>query len=229
MHDVVHHELRAAILECWRTEASSSQSTATSLKAFADSKPGWELIVRMSEEIVRKYVATPDGLSQARAKPEAERDQQFENQSIRNRDYLLYVDLCNAINSGDVGRVEASFLPWIYMFCGSGKHKYASQIGRFMRNLHDVYPPDLRWRSYLRSVWDTQSARCSHIIRMNILCNPTGKPNAFRAVDWLVERNNLYTKVSRFVRDTHLVCMGIWSRRWRLTTWERVMDAAMRT
>jgi hypothetical protein len=31
---------------------------------------------------------------------------------------------------------------------------------------------------------------------MNMLCNPTGKPNAFRPVDWLVERNNLYTKVS---------------------------------
>lgn len=33
------------------------------------------------------------------------------------------------------------------------------------------------------------------IIRMNWLCNPTGKPGAFRGVDWLVERNNLYTKV----------------------------------
>ncbi|KAG1739267.1 hypothetical protein EDB19DRAFT_1635903, partial [Suillus lakei] len=33
------------------------------------------------------------------------------------------------------------------------------------------------------------------IVRMNLLCNPTGKPFAFRAVDWVVERNNLYTKV----------------------------------
>ncbi|EGO22084.1 hypothetical protein SERLADRAFT_350623, partial [Serpula lacrymans var. lacrymans S7.9] len=32
-------------------------------------------------------------------------------------------------------------------------------------------------------------------IQMNLLCNPTGKANKFRAVDWLVERNNLYTKV----------------------------------
>ncbi|EGO30864.1 hypothetical protein SERLADRAFT_344304, partial [Serpula lacrymans var. lacrymans S7.9] len=35
----------------------------------------------------------------------------------------------------------------------------------------------------------------SRIIRMNLLCNPTGKVDAFRAMDWLVERNNLYTKV----------------------------------
>ncbi|KAG1754913.1 uncharacterized protein EDB91DRAFT_1042621, partial [Suillus paluster] len=33
------------------------------------------------------------------------------------------------------------------------------------------------------------------IVRTNLLCNPTGKPLAFRAVDWVVKRNNLYTKV----------------------------------
>lgn len=30
---------------------------------------------------------------------------------------------------------------------------------------------------------------------MNWLCNPTGKAHSFRAVDWVLERNNLYTKV----------------------------------
>ena len=144
MHDVVHHQLRAAILECWRTEASRSQPEVTTLKQFADSKPEWDSIVRISEEIVRKYVGTTHGLTKSYAKPESERDQQFENQSLCNWDYLLYVDLCNAINSGDIGRVEASFLPWIYFFSGTGKHKYASQLARFVRNLHDVYPPDLR-------------------------------------------------------------------------------------
>ncbi|KAF9817385.1 hypothetical protein IEO21_03526 [Rhodonia placenta] len=32
-------------------------------------------------------------------------------------------------------------------------------------------------------------------IRMNILCNPTGQKNTFRAIDWWVEHNNLYIKV----------------------------------
>ena len=31
---------------------------------------------------------------------------------------------------------------------------------------------------------------------MNILCNPTGKAGEFRALDWVVEHNNLYIKVS---------------------------------
>lgn len=29
----------------------------------------------------------------------------------------------------------------------------------------------------------------------NWLCNPTGKADGFRGYDWLMERNNLYTKV----------------------------------
>jgi hypothetical protein len=31
---------------------------------------------------------------------------------------------------------------------------------------------------------------------MNMLANPTGKSGSFRAIDWIVEHNNLYTKVS---------------------------------
>ncbi|KAH9038083.1 hypothetical protein EDB85DRAFT_1888141 [Lactarius pseudohatsudake] len=156
MHDVVHYELRAAILECWREEASIQASAdSVSLKVFAETRPDWELITKMSEDIVRKYVATMEGLPKPRAKPESERDQQFENQALRNRDYLLYVDLCNAINVGDVGRVEASFLHWIYMFSGTGKHKYASQLARFLKNLHEVYPPNLSSRGMTEILADS--------------------------------------------------------------------------
>ncbi|KAH9015955.1 hypothetical protein EDB83DRAFT_2232606 [Lactarius deliciosus] len=61
MHDVVHHELRAVILECWRKESSrlvSADPESVSLKVFVETKPDWELIVKISEDIVRKYVAT---------------------------------------------------------------------------------------------------------------------------------------------------------------------------
>jgi hypothetical protein len=85
MHDVVHHKLHAAILECWWTEASHSQPAVTTLRQFAESKPKWDSIVKLSEEIVRMYVGTTDSLSKSYAKPEAKRDQQFENQSLCNR------------------------------------------------------------------------------------------------------------------------------------------------
>jgi hypothetical protein len=48
---------------------------------------------------------------------------------------------------------------------------------------------------------------------MNALCNPTGKSNVFWPVDWLVERNNLYMKVS-------LYCLRL-----PVLTWTQVIHA----
>ncbi|KAG1829034.1 hypothetical protein DFJ58DRAFT_719737 [Suillus subalutaceus] len=155
MHDVIHYDLHASILECWHLEAQSREPVEwQTLEKFGKSDLEWDQLMEMSEAIVNKYVATTDKLGDLRARPVSERDKQFENQ------------------------FEASFLPWIYIFCATGKHKYAAQINKFSMNLRSVYPQDL-----------------CRIIRLNLLCNPTGKPNAFRAVDWLVEQNNLCTKV----------------------------------
>ncbi|PPQ97757.1 hypothetical protein CVT26_001805 [Gymnopilus dilepis] len=178
MHDVIHHDIWAAMLDCWRLEAMARNSAWKSLEDFAKAKPNWELIVDMSEAIVRKYVATLPTISKERKKATEDRDQIFENQIIRNRDELLYLELSHAMNAGDIGRVEATFLPWIYMFRATGKHKYSTHMLQFMFNLRHVYSADL-----------------AQLIRMNWLCNPTGKPHKFRGVDWMVERNNLYTKV----------------------------------
>ncbi|KAG2084330.1 uncharacterized protein F5147DRAFT_748810 [Suillus discolor] len=178
VHDVVHHDIWASMLDCWRLEAESRNTEWSTLERFATSKPVWEDIINMSRVIVKKFIATTQDLDAAREQPPLQRDKRFENQTLRNRDELLYVDLCQAMNTGDIGHVEASFLPWIHMFKATGKHKYASQMSRFLTNLQFNYP-----------------AALSNIVRMNLLCNPTGKPFAFRAVDWVVERNNLYTKV----------------------------------
>lgn len=115
-----------------------------SLKAFAETKPGWELIEKMSEDIICKYIATMEGLLQVHRNLASERDQQFENQALWNCDFLLYVDLCDVINVGDVGCMEVSFLHWIYIFLSTGKHKYTLQLAIFLQNLHDIYPLDLR-------------------------------------------------------------------------------------
>ncbi|OBZ77632.1 hypothetical protein A0H81_02890 [Grifola frondosa] len=178
VHDVIHHDAWGSMLDCWRLEAEARNPEWTSLKIFSESKPSWDLITEMSESIVTKYVATTPKLSDLRDEPMQERDEQFENQCLWNRDELLYIELCHAMNAGDIGRVEASFIPWTYIFKATGKHKYASQILRFMKDLRDKYPTELR-----------------KIIRMNWLINPTGKLHACRGIDWLVERNNLYTKV----------------------------------
>ncbi|KIO00028.1 hypothetical protein M404DRAFT_153560 [Pisolithus tinctorius Marx 270] len=48
----------------------------------------------------------------------------------------------------------------------------------FLYNIHFVYPLGLR-----------------HAIHYHILVNPTGRPMKWRAVDWCVKLNNLFTKV----------------------------------
>ncbi|KAG2126360.1 uncharacterized protein EDB93DRAFT_1097117 [Suillus bovinus] len=178
MHEVIHHDLQASMLDCWRLEAQSQNREWTTLELFTASKPSWDTIVSISHTIVEKYVARTDTLDHTHEKPKEQWDRHFENQVLRNRDRSLYVDLCQAMNAGDIGRVEASFLPWIYLFKATGKHKYTIQILHFLTNLRYNYPIELR-----------------NIIRMNLLCNPMGKPLSFCPVDWLVERNNLYTKV----------------------------------
>ena len=178
MHEAVHHDLWASMLDCWRLAAQSQNPAWTTLELFSKASPSWDLIVQMSRIIVRTFVANSNGLDKARSKSATERDKRFENQTLRNRDELLYVDLCHSMNAGDIGRVEASFLPWIYIFKATGKHKYATHMTKFLVNLNYNYPATLQ-----------------DVIRKNLLCNPTGKPNGFRPVDWLVERNNLYTKV----------------------------------
>lgn len=47
-----------------------------------------------------------------------------------------------------------------------------------MTDVHFVYPDNLK-----------------QAVRYNWLCNPSGKQLGFRGVDWLLERNNLLTKV----------------------------------
>ncbi|KIM55070.1 hypothetical protein SCLCIDRAFT_17457 [Scleroderma citrinum Foug A] len=146
MHEVVHHDLWALILDCWQLEAQKWDRASTTLELFSKAKPSWMQITQMSHAIIHKY--------------------------------LLYVDLCHAMNAGDIGRVEASFLPWVYIFRATGKHKYATHMTKFLINMNFNYPTSL----------------CD-VIRRNLLCNPMGKENEFRTIDWLVERNNLYTKV----------------------------------
>ena len=68
MHDVIHHDIWASMLDCWRLEAISQNPEWTSLCTFADSKLSWDLIVEMSEAIVSKYVANMQSTSKARKK-----------------------------------------------------------------------------------------------------------------------------------------------------------------
>ena len=144
MHDAIHHDLQAAMLDYWQIEAHLKDPVWSTLEVFAESKPSWETVVSMSTTIAQKYIALPEDLCAIREEPCDNRDEVFENQTLWNRDGFLYLDLSYTMNTGDIGRVEALILPWIYIFKATRKHKYAQHMMRFLKELYDVYPEDLR-------------------------------------------------------------------------------------
>ena len=92
---------------------------------------------------MRKYVTDTRLTEERFADPEL-RDEQFENVRLRESYFLLYEELSRAMNAGDIGRVEDCFLPWVFIFKGCGKPKYAAQMICFLYNLYYVYPAPLR-------------------------------------------------------------------------------------
>src|SRR5260370_40249977 len=93
---------------------------------------------------------------------------------------MMYVLLAKALNNGAIGLMRDLLWVWVLMFHACGKHKYVTHVSKFLQDLQDTYP-----------------ARLSHTIEMHWLCNPTGTPDGFRGMDWWVELNKLYTKVSQ--------------------------------
>ncbi|EPQ58924.1 hypothetical protein GLOTRDRAFT_23636, partial [Gloeophyllum trabeum ATCC 11539] len=173
MHEVIQHVGIASRLDCWREQVHKLNHNIDSLEKWAAAKPTWEEIVTVSSHLVRNYVAGQE-LPTQRLRPGKVRDEQYENTLLKNQHCLLYEELTYAMNAGDIGRVEDCFMPWVFIFRACGKHKYATQMVKFLHDVHFVYPERLK-----------------RAIRMNILCNPKGKPHSFRGIDWWVEHNNL--------------------------------------
>jgi hypothetical protein len=141
MHEVIQHVGIVSRLDCWSVEARK-QGFET-LEDFAMSNPSWDELQKMSFQLAVDYVAGPD-MSSLRAGTEKSRDQVHENMLLRQQYFLLYEQMSYALNAGDIGRVETLFMPWMYIFQGCGKHKYAAEMKRYLENVHFIYPKGLR-------------------------------------------------------------------------------------
>ncbi|KAA1479733.1 hypothetical protein DENSPDRAFT_789531 [Dentipellis sp. KUC8613] len=178
MHEVIRHVGVGLRLDAWRIAAGRRNREVTSLEELAGTEPTLDTLREMALDLCDNYVAGNEAnIFEARLNPDAERDQQHENILLLHQIFLLYEELTYAMNAGDIGRVETVFQPWICIFKATGKHKYAAQMTRFLTDVHFRYPEGLR-----------------KAVRYNMLVNPTGREHQFRAVDWVVELNNLFTK-----------------------------------
>ncbi|KZT68528.1 hypothetical protein DAEQUDRAFT_711871 [Daedalea quercina L-15889] len=176
MHEVIRHVGIVSRLDCWREMVCKLERPFPNLESWAAAKPSWDEVEGIARKLVRTYLPGM-AYSTLRFRPPEIRDEVQENVLLQDQYFMYYEELSYAMDTGDIGRVETCFMPWVFIFKGCGKHKYATQMIRFLHDLYFVYPERLR-----------------RAIRMNILCNPSGKPFHFRAIDWWVEHNNLYTK-----------------------------------
>ncbi|KZT63807.1 hypothetical protein DAEQUDRAFT_719004 [Daedalea quercina L-15889] len=176
MHEVIRHVGIVSRLDCWREMVCKLERLFPNLESWAAAKPSWDEVEGITRKLVRTYLPGM-AYSTLHFRPPEIRDEVQENVLLQDQYFMYYEELSYAMDTGDIGRVETCFMPWVFIFKGCGKHKYATQMIWFLHDLYFVYPERLR-----------------HAIRMNILCNPSGKPFHFRAIDWWVEHNNLYTK-----------------------------------
>ncbi|KAJ3768390.1 hypothetical protein FB446DRAFT_792318 [Lentinula raphanica] len=177
MHDIIQQIGSVTRLDIWRIEVGKLDPSFTSLEKWAESKPTLESIWTIATHLAKEYVASGDKVADMREKSDEERDAVFENMLLRQQMFLLYEEISYAMNEGDIGRVETCFMPWIWIFQATGKHRYATFMRKYLRDVYTRFPEGLK-----------------RAVRMNILVNPTGKKGKFRGVDWVVELNNLYLK-----------------------------------
>lgn len=131
-------------LDSWRVEAGRENPARTSLESFAESVPSFEQLKEIADQLAVCYVGSGDNdIFEEHLRPISNWDQQKENIEWMHQYFLLYEELTWAMNAGDIGLVETVFPPWIYLFKATGKHKYASQMIKFLANVHFVYPKRL--------------------------------------------------------------------------------------
>lgn len=143
MHEVIQHVGIVGRLDCWRLEVEKRRNLA-SLEEFAESKPSWEDLQEMASRMCLEYVAGATDIEELRRKNSTQRDAQRENSILRHQHFLLYEEMSHALNAGDIGRVEACFMPWVFIFKGCGKHKYAAHMMKYLSDVHFVYPEGLK-------------------------------------------------------------------------------------
>ncbi|KAG8730921.1 hypothetical protein FRC10_002263, partial [Ceratobasidium sp. 414] len=169
-HSLIENVALSTITDAWRLVVEEKHGVS-----LQDWKPSWEEVVVVSHEVVSKHVAA---LSYQPSHPDNPTGDMVQDQvHLFNQHALLYLGITRAARYGDVQRVQ-DFLPiWTYMLRVVGKHKYARHLGRFYIYLNGGWPGSL-----------------SKVVQDNWLVNPTGKPDGFRGVDWIIERDNLFQK-----------------------------------
>lgn len=144
MHEVIQHVGIVSRLECWHAKLKQCPEKFQDLESFAKSGPGWELLQKLAHELAMEFIAGKN-LPELRERPQSERDIDLENLLLHQKYFMLYEEITYAMNTGEIGRIEACFMSWVFIFRSCGKHKYATYMMKYLHNVHFVYPKGLQY------------------------------------------------------------------------------------
>ena len=133
MHELIHQCGWARMLDCWHVEVNKRNPTCKNLDDYTQATPAWEDLVEISLYLASNYLD----------KPHAD-DLEFQNNLITLARLLQYIKLAHAMKHGDIGRVEATFLHWAFVFKGVRKHKYAAYLIKLMVDMKHIYLEPLK-------------------------------------------------------------------------------------
>ncbi|KAI0686262.1 hypothetical protein BC835DRAFT_1288480 [Cytidiella melzeri] len=148
------------LIVCQKDEIISLRTLLpTQLKAFAT-------------RIVDEYAST-SALVRHKMLPRQEQDNMLMHSILLCRDLLDYVDLDDAMKTGDVGRLEDLLPRLLFCFSGGPNSNYTIELLELLQALCHEWTEELK----------------SFVIRHCWLANTTGRKGAFLAFDMLQEHN----------------------------------------
>ncbi|KAH9902527.1 hypothetical protein C8Q73DRAFT_741902 [Cubamyces lactineus] len=138
-----------------------------------------EELMDLLERIFSQHVSRAAQAEMENA-PSGQRNEVRRQMAMFSADLLGYFDLREAMQVGDVGRMEDLLPTMLFRFAGGGSFKYATEVLELLHKLQSEWPPELR--VYIR--------------RYCWLVNFTGTRAGFLAVDMAQEHNIKDIKVT---------------------------------
>lgn len=137
VHEAYYHILEAHIRDLW--EAIGEVKDLSELR---DKTP--QELDKLATRILDEFASTLAYHRQTR-KPLSRQDHVLQNQILFVRDLLDYVNLDDAIRTGDVGRMFDLMPRLLFRYHGGNNWKYTIEVLESLQGLQREFPPDFRY------------------------------------------------------------------------------------
>lgn len=136
LQEALRHIAEAHFRDLWRVVGGVADLSALTQKSPAE-------LQAVAENILDRYACTAAVRSQKEI-PEKERDDVLLNGILFCRDILTYLDLDDAMRTGDVGRMKLLLPRLLFRYHGGNNSKYTLELLELLQGLYREWPENLQ-------------------------------------------------------------------------------------